>query len=158
VPGLTEDEVMSNLQTVSYGHSYTYTGNASYTLKLSSVIPNPQVSGSAPSAGMEYLEVDVAVTNNGTVWTYPPRDTMYYLLSTGKEIDTLDDAGSNSNVSIPGKQSMTDLNYVAINPNQTLVFYLLYEIPKASNGKVVLNQNIGSTSDSNPAVAIFNLN
>lgn len=155
--GLPLNQVSADLKKVPYGQSYAYNGDGSFTLKINGVTTNPKVSGSAPSSGMEYLEVDIDVTNNGTVWTYPPRGAMYYITSNGKETDTLDDVGNNSNVTIPNKQSMTNPNYVAINPNQALVFYLLYEVPKGSNGKVVLNQSFSSTSDVNPAVALFSL-
>jgi hypothetical protein len=129
-----------------------------FTVKVTGVTPNPQTTGDAPSAGMQYLEVDLSITNSTKLQGVIGSGSFYYQTSSGKILLTADTMGTqagapNKNVLIVGKQSLSS---AAIDPGQTdSSHYLIYQIPKGDKGKVIWYSGISDTSSTK--IAIFDL-
>lgn len=130
---------------------------ADFVVKLTSVNSNPQTTGDQPDAGMQYVEVDFSITNNGRQSNLVP-GTFYYQTASGKLLNSVDVQGTGSNIDsknaqVAGKET---LNAASVEPSQTdTSHYLLYQIPKGDTGKLVWFDGIFDTSSTK--LAIFDL-
>jgi len=108
-------------------------------VKVVRTITNPPTTGDVPNAGMQYLEIDLSVSNHTSLGTIV-LGTFYYQTATGNLLNTADTVGNpavypNKNVQVVGKSPLLDLY---LSPGQTdSSHYLIYQIPIADKGKLI---------------------
>ncbi len=133
-------------------------GAAGITVTVTGVIPNPQITGDAPDAGMQYVEIDVSVTNNTKNVMIVP-GTFDYQTAAGSLLNTADTTGKKAsypgkNVQVTGKEPLASLS---LRPGQTgSAYYLIYQVPKTdTGGKLIWYDGYYDTSSTK--IAIFTL-
>lgn len=124
------------------GQAVTGTGDAAdWSVKVTSVNPNPQTVGDAPDAGMQYIEVDFAITNNSKDSDLFPGN-FYYQTAKGKLYNDTRVLGNGPNIDSKNVHltdaSKQQIGVVSIDPGQTdTSYYSLYQIPKGDVGEVL---------------------
>lgn len=141
------------------GQAATGNGDAAgWSVKLN-VNQNPQTTVDAPNAGMHYVEVDFTITNNSSQSGLLP-GSFYYQTASGRLYNDTGTQGTGSNIDSKNVQ-LADTNKqalvaVSVNTGQTdTVHYLLYQVPKGDNGKLIWFDGIYDTSSAK--LAIFDL-
>lgn len=141
------------------GQTATGSGDAAdFTVKVS-VIDNPQISGDAPNAGMQYVEVDFTITNTGTQANLVP-GTFYYQTAAGKLFNDTNTVGNGPNIDSKTVQladnTKQDLVADSVNAGETdTTHYLLYQVPTGDKGKLIWFDGVYDTTSTK--LAIFNL-
>jgi|ERR1700722_1874413 len=112
-------------------------GTACCKITIDNVILNPSVNGDPPNNGLQYLEIDLSVTNTGNTAGAIP-GSFYYQNAAGKVFSSADVKGpgqySNKNVTIPNKKSIYAVELI---PGQIVKdVYLLYQITPGDKGKL----------------------
>lgn len=142
------------------GQSATGTGDASdFAVKITGVNSSPATTGEAPNAGMQYVEVDFAITNSGKQSNLVP-GTFYYQTAAGKLLNDTGVQGTGPNIDSKNVQladtSKQQMVAVSVDAGQTdTSHYALYQIPKGDVGKLVWFDGIFDTTS--PKLAIFEL-
>lgn len=142
------------------GQVATGSGDAAdFAVKIAAVNPAPKTTGEAPNAGMQYVEVDFSITNNGKQANMLP-GTFYYQTAAGKLYNDTNTQGNGPNIDSKNVQladnTKQGLIAVSVDPGQTdVLHYLLYQVPKGDTGKVVWFDSIFDTTS--PKLAIFAL-
>ena len=147
-------------------------------IKVTNAQRDPAVTGDSPDAGMQYLQIDLSMTNTGATSVMVSGDLFAYQTASGQILDTantfsgtssgssqlngqsLDVTGSSSatssgkNVDISGRQQLV---VVSVEPdNADTTHSLIFQIPKGDQGKLIARG--GNTFDSSrPTLAIFKL-
>jgi TM2 domain-containing membrane protein YozV len=131
---------------------------ADFAVTISKVTPNPQTTGDAPNANMQYVEVDFTITNSGTQANFLP-GTFYYQTAAGKLYNDTNTQGTGPNIDAKNVQLASTSNQqlvaASINPSQTSTYYLLYQVPTGDKGKVIWYDSTFDTSSAK--LAIFDL-
>jgi hypothetical protein len=127
-----------------------------FSVKVTKVVPNPQTTGDKSNAGMQYLEVDLSIANNGSQEDIVP-GSFYYQTAAGKELPTADTFGTgdapNKNVQIVGREAFVA---ATVKPGQTVDTHsLVFQIPQGDKGKLIWHDGIFDTTS--PKLAIFEL-
>jgi hypothetical protein len=124
----------------SLGETALGTGDESgLAVAVVRTITNPPTTGNAPNAGMQYLEIDLSVSNHTSRGTIV-LGTFYYQTAAGNLLNTADTVGNpavypNKNVQVVGKSPLIDLY---LSPEQTdSSHYLIYQVPIADHGKLI---------------------
>ncbi len=154
-PEATEATVDTPLGQVAKGSGDA----ADFAVKISSVNTNPQTVGEAPNTGMQYIEVDFSITNNGEQSSFIP-GTFSYQTSAGKFFYDTNTQGSGPSINSKNvrltNNSKEQMVVVAVNPGQTdTSHYALYQVPKGDVGKLVWFE--GEFDTTSPKLAIFDL-
>jgi len=119
-----------------------------YTVKVTNVILNPPITGDPPDNGMQYLEIDLSVTNTkGQPGTIP--GVFYYQNGAGRFFSAADIKGnlpwkmadfSNKNIVISGKESVYSTTF---NPGLTINnVYLIYQINPGDQGHLFWDKTL----------------
>ncbi|MGC1177019.1 MAG: NINE protein [Candidatus Saccharimonadales bacterium] len=141
------------------GQPATGTGDAAGFAVTISVNSNPQITGEAPGAGMQYVEVDFSITNNGKQADLVP-GSFYYQTASGKQLNDTSVRGNGPDIDSKNVQ-LADVNKqqliaVLVNPGQTdTSHYFIYQVPKGDVGKLIWYDGIYDTSATK--LAIFDL-
>lgn len=129
-----------------------------FAVKVIAVTPNPTTTGDSPNTGMQYLEVNLSITNISNTANDMVPGTFYYQTTSGKEFATADTMGNqsgdpNKRVQITGSQPLiSDF----LNPQQTdNTSYLIYQIPQGDKGKLIWHETTFDVTS--PVIAIFDL-
>lgn len=142
------------------GEAANGTGDAAdFVVMIGAVNPNPQTTGEAPSAGMQYIEIDFALTNTGAKSGLVP-GTFYYQTAAGKLLNNTGTQGTGPNISSKNVQladkAKQPLVAVSLEPGQTdSAHYSLYQVPKGDSGKLIWYDGIFDTTS--PKLGIFAL-
>jgi hypothetical protein len=138
----------------------TGTGDAAdFGVKIAGVNPKPVTTGEAPNPGMQYIEIDFALSNNGKKSGLLP-GTFYYQTAAGKLLSDTGVSGSGPTIDSKNVQ-LTDANKnpmiaTSLNAGQTdTTHYSLYQVPVGDAGKLIWFDGIFDTTG--PKLAIFNL-
>lgn len=125
------------------------------------VNPTPPTSGTTPSAGMQFFEVDFTIKNSSSKSSILP-GSFYYQSSSGSFYASIGTSGNISNVQYDNNTppqlatSKTELVASDVAEGQTNTsYYLLYQVPQGANGKLVWADN--SLTPSTTELAIFDL-
>ncbi len=115
--------------------------SANFAVKLANVKVNPQTAGAAPDPGMQYIEVDFAITNNGKEENFVP-GTFYYQTTSGKLFNDTGVQGNGPNINYKNvwltDGSKEQMVAVTVKPGQTdTSHYAIYQIPKDDQGKLL---------------------
>ncbi|CAN5661722.1 hypothetical protein BH23PAT1_BH23PAT1_2720 [soil metagenome] len=136
----TENEKKSDNNTVTPLGSVATAKN--FSVKVTKVVPNPQTIGDKPDAGMQYLQIDLSITNTGGDNTFVP-GSFYYRTSAAIETLAAHVFGTNSpnkNVEVVGRQSMTAVTVKKGKTDDTRS--LIFQIPQGDNGQLVWRNGI----------------
>lgn len=109
-----------------------------YAIQVENVIPNPVYKGDPPNAGLQYLEIDLAINYTGNKTEYIP-GLFYYKSASGMIYfqANLKGLGPNTykNVTIPGKQMLYSVSFT---PGKSVnSAYLIYQIPSGDHGQLL---------------------
>lgn len=140
--------------TIPYGSSATV---KDFSLKISSVITNPQTTGDAPDAGMQYIEVDIAQANNGA-YKDAISGWLTYLSAGNKEYIGANTFGTppnpNKDVKIVGKDLLiSDF----LDPKKSDSKALIFQVPKGDKGDGKLIWHAELYEITSPRLAVFDL-
>ncbi len=129
---------------------------SNFAVKVTKVVADPRTSGDAPDAGMQYLEVDLSVTNVGSQKNIVP-GSFFYQTSAGTELMTANTFGNegtaNKNVHIQGRDLFIA---VALEPQQTdATKSVIFQIPQGDKGKLIWHESAFDTNSSK--LGIFKL-
>jgi TM2 domain-containing membrane protein YozV len=113
-----------------------------FAIKVTKVIPTPQTTGDKPDAGMQYVQIDLSITNTGSDSTFVP-GSFLYRTSAGKELLEASVSGTNApnkHVELVGRQPMlsTTVNKGKTEDNTSL----LYQIPPGDKGQLIWHDGI----------------
>ncbi len=142
------------------GQAVTGTGDAaSWAVKVAAVNASPKTTGDAPNAGMQYIEVDFAITNNGKTSDLLP-GTFYYQTASGKLFNDTGVSGDGPEIDsknvLLADTSKQQMVAVSVGAGQTVTSrYSLYQIPKGDVGKVLWLDGIFDAHGTK--LGIFNL-
>jgi hypothetical protein len=128
------------------------------SVHVDGVISEPQTSGDAPNAGMQYLEIDIGAHNSNKYQLIIP-GTFMYRTAAGQLLNTADSIGKGNafpgkNIQLDGKQAAADL---LLNPGQTAgPAYVVYQVPaNETGGKLIWFD--GFYDPNSTKLAIFDL-
>jgi TM2 domain-containing membrane protein YozV len=134
----------------------TATAN-SFAVKIAGVTINPQYKGDAPSAGMQYVEVDITQTNNGK-YNNNVTGGFTYQTSAGKEYLGANTSGTSpapdKNVTLVGKDLLVaDF----LNAGQSDTKALVFQVPQGDKGDGKLIWHAIDFEISSPRLAMYDL-
>lgn len=127
----------------------------SFSVKITKVTASPQTTGDQPDAGMEYLQVDLSITNGSNEHSFIPGGFSYQT-SPGqnlKEAHVFGTDSPNKNVQLVGRETMTAVTLDAGQTDNSRS--LIFQIPKGDKGQVVWRD--GMFGDSGTKFATFAL-
>ena len=127
-----------------------------FSIKVTNVVLNPNITGDTPDGGMEYFEIHLSITNTEAQKSFVPGE-FYYLTSQGKNLATADSFGTeapNKNVQITGRKSLLG----ALNPGEIDVSRsLIFQISKGDKGKLIWYSTSLLVTENAAKLAIFKL-
>ena len=112
------------------------------SVKVLNSIANPQITGDAPDKGMQYVEVDVSITNISNKQDPVTCNDFKYQTQSGKELSTADTFGTDSSgASMPGKdvEVVGKERLVAefLKAGQTVDSkYVIFQVPQGDKGNL----------------------
>jgi hypothetical protein len=131
------------------------------SVKVLKSVTNPQTTGDAPDKGMQYIEVDVSITNISNKQDPVTCNDFTYQTESGKELSTANTFGTDSSgASMPGKN-------VEVLGKERLVAeflkagesvdskYVVFQVPQGDKGKLIWHESPDPTSKT---IGIFSLN
>ncbi|HWY79752.1 MAG TPA: TM2 domain-containing protein [Candidatus Sulfotelmatobacter sp.] len=126
-----------------------------YTVKVTNVILNPPITGDPPDNGMQYLEIDLSITNTKRQ-AGPLPGVFYYQNGDGRHMAVnkeLQGKFSNKSVVRFGKESLYANTYRTTLPQQYV--YLIYQIKPGDHGQLFWENSLDSMTNKTFVFELF---